>query len=331
MSIDHSSHPAEQAADLAAVAALLEIAEELGVSSLLDRAEPFSVDDLAAVAGAPRQNCAEFVNALRAAGLVDRIGDSSRFQPCSQLADLRYEAGYLSWAMNANRPYIENALEFIRDPDGAAGKYGRDGRWVAASSRWVGSLGFYPRAFSEIVRLHPAKVVDLGAGAGGLLIHLLRTLLDATGTAIDVNRAACEEAGSAAERAGVADRLEVLNQSIESLVADPAPVRDAEVVHAGFVMHDVVRDAEMSMAVLRVCRESTAKGCRLVVTDAVPYVSASRERAFSALFTYLHASSMNVQLPTEEQWLAMFRGAGFTDITCAPHRMPGARMFVVGS
>ena len=329
MSIDNSTRPGEAAADLAAVAALLEIAEELGVSPLLDRAEPFTVDDIAAVAAAPRQNCAEFVKALNAAGLVDRIGDSHQFMPCSNMADLRYESGYVLWAMNANRPYIENALEFLRDPDGAARKYGRDGRWVATSSRWVGSQGFYPHAFSEIVNFQPAKVADLGAGAGGLLIHLLRTLPDSVGTGIDMSSAACEEARCAAERAGVADRLNVVNRRIESLVDDPSPLEGADVVHAGFVMHDVVGDVEMFMALLRTCRAATAKGCRLVVTDAMPYVPTSRERTFSALFTYLHASSMNVRLPTEEQWYAMFRRAGYAEIRCVPHRMPAARMFVV--
>ncbi|GII64845.1 methyltransferase type 12 [Sphaerisporangium krabiense] len=330
MSIDQSTHPGETAADLAAVAALLEIAEEIGITPLLDRAEPFTVEDVAAAAAAPTRNCAEFVNALHAAGLVDRVGESERFLPCPDMADRRYESGYVLWAMNANRPYIENAPEFLRDPGEATRKYDRDGRWVATSSRWVGSQGFYPRAFSEIVNLRPAKVADLGAGAGGLLVHLLRTLPGSTGTAIDMSAAACEEAGRAARRAGVADRLTVVNRKIESLVEDPSPVRDADVVHAGFVMHDVVGDPETFTAVLRACREATADGCRLIVTDAVPYVPVARERAFSALFTYLHGTSMNVRLPTEEQWLDLFRRAGYTDVTSVPHRMPGGRMFVAG-
>ncbi len=328
MSIDHSTSPSEAAADLAAVAALLEIAEEIGLSPLLDRGEPFTVDDVASATAAPVRNCAEFVTALLAAGLVDRIGDSREFVPCRRLADRRYESGYLSWAMNANRPYIENALEFVRDPDGAGAKYSRDGRWVAMSSRWVGSQGFYPHAFAEIAGLRPAVVVDLGAGAGGLLIHLLRTLPDSLGTAIDMSSAACDEARRAAERAGVARRLTVVNRNIESLPDDPSPVEGANVVHAGFVLHDVAGDAEMLLAVLRTCRARAAKDCRLVVTDGVPYVPAPRERAFSALFTYLHASSMNVRLPTEEQWQAFFRRAGYTNVSCVQHRMPTGRMFV---
>lgn len=329
MSIEHSARPAETAAELAAVAALLEIAEEVGISPLLDGAAPFTVDDVAAVADAPRENCAEFVHALHVAGLVESVGDASEFLPCKGMADRRYESGYLSWAMNANRPYIENASEFLQNPGEASRKYDRDGRWVAVSSRWVGSQGFYPYAFSEIVKLRPARVADLGAGAGSLLVHLLRTLPNSTGTAIDMSGAACAEARDAAERAGVADRLRVVNRTIESIVDDPSPVAGVDVVHAGFVLHDVIADAETFLAVLRTCRAVTAEGARVVVTDAVPYVPVPRERAFSALFTYLHASSMNVRLPTEEQWRDMFLDAGYTDVVCVPHRMPTGRMFVV--
>jgi hypothetical protein len=156
----------------------------------------------------------------------------------------------------------------------------------------------------------------------------LRTLPDSAGVALDLSDAACAEAARAAERAGVADRLDVVNRSIESLADDRSPVRGAEVVHAGYVLHDVVGDEAVIDAVLRACRTSAAPGCRLVVTDAVPYAGNPRERAFSALFTYLHASAMDVRLPTEEQWEATFRRTGFTDVTCVPHRMPGGRMFV---
>lgn len=329
MTVDHSVRTGEIAADLAAVAALLEIAEEIGVSPLLNRAEPFTVDDVAAATAAPRESCAEFVGALCVAGLIERFDRGESFRSRPDMADRRYESGYLTWAMSANRPYIEHALEFLRDPVTAAQDHDRDGRRVAVFSRWVGSLGFYPLAFDRITELRPARVVDLGAGAGGLLVHLLTTLPDCTGTAIDMSAAACAEARLSAERAGVAERLDVVNRPIESLVHDPSPVRDADVVHAGFVLHDLAGDPDTFVDVLRACRAATAPGCRLIVTDAVPYVPTARERAFSALFTYLHASSMGVQLPTEEQWAGMFRRAGYTDVTCTPHRMPAGRLFVV--
>jgi SAM-dependent methyltransferase len=324
----NNQHSCETAADLAAVAALLEIAEELGASPLLDRAEPFTVDDLADAGCMSGDGATGFVEALCASGLVERTDDARTFVPCADMADRRYESGYLSWSLDANRPFIEYAPEFFRDPVSAAEKYQRDGRRVAVSSRWVGSMGFYPAAFSTIIGCRPGRITDLGAGAGALVINVLRTLPASSGVVLDMSAGACEEAVRAATRVGVADRFEVVNRKIESLVDDPTPVEGADLVHAGFVMHDVSADPETLDAVLRSCRTSMAPGGRLVITDAIPYASDPRERKFSALFTYLHATFMAVRLPTQDQWLDALRTAGFADVTCTDHRMPGARMFV---
>jgi SAM-dependent methyltransferase len=323
-----SHHSTETAADLAAVAALLEIAEELGVSPLLDQGEPFTLSELAEAGEMADEGATGFVEALCAAGLVEQTGDPEKFVPSGDMADRRYESGYLSWSLNANRPFIEYAPEFFRDPAGAAEKYQRVGRRVAVSSRWVGSMGFYPAAFSLIVDSRPGRITDLGAGAGALVINVLRTLPASSGVVLDMSAGACAEATRAATRAGVADRFQVVNRKIESLVDDPSPVEGADLVHAGFVMHDVSADPETLEAVLRSCRTAMAAGGRLVVTDAIPYAADQRERKFSALFTYLHSAFMAVRLPTEAQWQGAFRAAGFTDVSCTEHRMPGARMFV---
>jgi SAM-dependent methyltransferase len=318
----------ETAADLAAVAGILEIAENLGISHLLDRAAPFTLDEVTDSAKVSEPAATTFLQAMIAADLVVPGADPRRFTPCADLADRRYAAGYLTWALDANRPYLDNAAAFLRDPESAGATYQRDGRRVAVSSRWIGSFGFYPGIISEIIGRKPSHVVDLGAGAGGLLIQLLAALPESHGLALDLSAAACEEAGLAAGRAGVGDRFQVVNRSIESLIEDPSPVHGANVVHAGFVMHDVVSRHDVFTDLLRTLRASLAEGGCLVVTDAVPYVPDRRERSFSALFTYLHASSMGVQLPTEDEWQDAFLRAGFADVKSTPLRMPGSRMFV---
>jgi SAM-dependent methyltransferase len=318
----------EIAADLAANAALLEMTEGLGLSTLLDRGEPFTLDEVTAIADIPEASALSFLQALLSSGLVEQGTSARHFAPCADLADRRYEAGYLSWSLNANRPYIDHVAEFLRQPVATVGQYQRDGRRVAVSSRWIGSYGFYPDVISAITSRKPQRIVDVGAGAGGLLIQLLAALPDSSGVALDLSAAACEEAERAAREAGVHDRLTVVNRSIESLIDDAGPVRDADVVHAGFVMHDVLGTPDVLDGVLRTCRESVAHGGCLVVTDAVPYVDNPRERAFSTLFTYLHAAAMGVRLPSEDGWHATFKRAGFSDVTSTPLRMPGSRMFV---
>jgi SAM-dependent methyltransferase len=318
----------EIAADLAANATLLEIAENLRLSTLLDRGTPFTLAEVTAAAGVTETRALLFLRAMVAAGLLASDGEAGPFVPCADLADRRYEAGYLSWSLNANRPYIDHAELFLRDPEPAGRQHQRDGRRVAVSSRWIGSHGFYPGVLSEIINRKPQRVVDLGAGAGALLIHLLTVLPTSTGVALDSSASACEEAERASRRAWVSDRLTVVNRSVESLIDDPAPVDGADVVHAGFVMHDVVQNPEVFDGVLRTCRERMAEGGCLVITDAVPYANGTRERAFSALFSYLHESSMGVRLPSEDQWRSLFQRAGFATVTSTPLRMPGSRLFV---
>ena len=246
----------EMAADLAANAALLEMADVLGISPIFDGGVSFSVAEVAAAADIPEASALSFLRALQAAGLVDGDENGQYFTACADLADRRYDAGYLSWSLNANRPYIDHAAELLRHPEATVGKYQRDGRRVAISSRWIGSYGFYPDVISEITRRKPARIVDLGAGAGGLLIHLLKALPASSGLALDLSAGACEEAEFAARQADVHERLAVVNRSIESLVDDPGPVRGADVVHAGFVMHDATRDMDVLDAILRACREA---------------------------------------------------------------------------
>jgi SAM-dependent methyltransferase len=283
---------------------------------------------VASAAGLPETSALSFLQALLHAGLIQQDSGARHFAPCADLADRRYESGYLSWSLNANRPYIDHVVEFLRQPDEAVGRYQRDGRRVAVSSRWIGSYGFYPGIIAEITSRKPQRIVDLGAGAGGLLIHLLTALPGSSGVALDLSAAACQEAQRAAREADVDDRLTVVNRSIESLIGDPGLLRDSDVVHAGFVMHDLLRAPDVFDGILRTCRECMAsQGC-VVVTDAVPYVGTPGERAFSSLFTYLHAASMGVRLPSEDEWRAAFGRAGFSDVTSTPLPMPGSRMFV---
>lgn len=318
----------EIAADLAANTALLEMADALGISVILDQGTAFSVDEVTAAADIPEAAALSFLRALVSAGLVTEDVDGQLFTPCAELPDIRYDAGYLSWSLNANRPYIDHVAELLRHPEATAGKYQRDGRRVAVSSRWIGAYGFYPEVISEITGRKPLRIVDLGAGAGGLLIQLLKALPAASAIALDLSAAACEQAELSARQENVQDRLTVVNRSIESLIDDAEPVRGADVVHAGFVMHDAARDPDVLDGVLRACRESISDNGALVVTDSVPYVANSRERAFSALFTYVHSGAMGISLPTEEDWRAAFQRAGFSTVTSTPLRMPGSRVFV---
>jgi SAM-dependent methyltransferase len=318
----------EQAAELAAVAALLQIGAELGVDQLLDSGESFGVAELADLAAVPPGRAGDYLAALAAAGLVTEDEATHRFRAASDYPDLRHQAGYLTWTMSANSPFIANAREFLTDADDAARRHRRDGRRVAVSSRWIGERAFYPAVVERVQEHGARRVVDLGAGAAGLLIQQLLGDPGRTGLALDISSAACAAAREAAERAGVADRLEVTERSIESLVEDPGPIVGADVIQACFVMHDAVQDRTLFQELLGRCRDALAPDGFLAVVDAVYCAPQAHERMFSALFSYLHESFMGIRLPSEQEWEEHFRAAGFSKVECLPQILPGGRLFV---
>ncbi|MEU6074081.1 class I SAM-dependent methyltransferase [Micromonospora sp. NPDC047074] len=318
----------DDAADLAGVAALLQIGAEIGVDRLLDSGGTFSAAELAGVADLPQAGVNDYLAALVAAGLVVGTEVPGRFRAADDYPDRRYAAGYVSWAMSANGPFLANAREFLTDRDAAARLHRRDGRRVAVSSRWIGERAFYPPIVDRVAAAGALRVADLGAGAGGLLIRLLGQDPARTGVALDSSGAACAAAREAAAAAGVDDRLQVVERTVESLADDPGPVEGANAVLACFVMHDIVADEAVAKAVLGACRDALAPGGFMAVADAISYAPDPAERRFSALFTYLHATFMSVALPPERQWLDTFRAAGFSRTECVPLGVPGGRLFV---
>ncbi|MFJ6811330.1 class I SAM-dependent methyltransferase [Streptomyces anulatus] len=318
----------ESVADAAAVATLLQIGAEIGADQVLDSGETFSAPDMAKAADVPLVGVTAYLTALFAAGLIVETEVPGDFQVAADYTDLRHQAGYVSWAMHANGPFIDNARAFLTDPAMAARTHRRNGQRVAVSSRWIGERAFYPQIVERVVAAGALRVTDLGAGAGGLLIQLLHGNPARTGTAVDSNGAACAAAREAALASGVHDRLTVVERPIESLVDDPGPVAGAEAILACYVMHDIVADDSTAQNVLGALRDALAPGGFLAVADAVSYAQQPEERKFSALFTYLHATFMSVSLPAEQEWLDKFERAGFSQTRTVPIGLPGGRLFV---
>jgi SAM-dependent methyltransferase len=326
--------PAEPAADFASAAALLEIGDRLGLLTHLDSGDPVSPGTLARAAQLPEAGVANYLEAMVMAEIVEEVpGQENMFRVVPEFMQIRYEAGYASWTMNANRPFIENAREFLESPQKARSSYLRDFRQVAVASQWVGAVAFYAAALSTILDEQPSRVVDLGAGTARLLIEILGRRPGTTAVALDLDAAACAEASAAAARAQVGDRLTVVTRSIESLASDPSPVAGADVIHGGFVFHDMMPVDEqpgerIADLVLRQCLQALNPGGILAITDAVPYVTTPRERRFSAAMTYFHQQFMGRRLLTEAEWTATLTAAGFDRVTVVQHRFPSGRLYV---
>ena len=330
MTVEHDTEQWERAADAAGAAALLEIGDRVGLLPRFDLGQQVRAGELAEVTGLPEAGISGYLEALCSAGIIEEVSEGSgTFQTAADFSQIRYESGYLSWALNANRPFVEHAVEFFHDAREAGDRYRRDGRQVAVSSEWMGSFGFYPVALKTILDAKPSRVVDLGAGTGRLVIEILLSLTESTGVALDLDTEACAEARRSGDRAGVGERLTVVERSIQSVAADPSPVEGADVVHAGFVFHDMMPEEEdVADAVLANCREALAPGGMMAITEAVPYVQNTRERRFSAIVTYYHQQFMRRRLLNEKEWQDKLLSAGFSDVQCVSHRFPTGRLLV---
>jgi SAM-dependent methyltransferase len=318
-------------ADCAASAAFLELGERLGVLEHLVPGKDISATELAAAANLPEPRVRAYLDALVAAALLQRSPEG-HYRTAPDFAFQRYGAGYLSWALNANRPFIECGREFFADPATARAVHQRDGRQVAVSSEWMGSLGFYPPLLGAILDARPRRIADLGAGSGALVIDVLGVLPECTGVALDLASGACAAAREAARRAGVASRLTVVERSIQSVADDPAVLDGADVISAGFVFHDMMPEEEdVADAVLANCRRSLRPGGFMAITEAVPYAGNGRERRFSALVSYYHTEFMGRRLLDESQWAAKLAQAGFGGLRVIQPPFPTGRLFIASA
>jgi SAM-dependent methyltransferase len=316
------------APDLAAAAALLEMGDRLGVVAHLDSDTPLETAAVASELELPEAALVRYLDALESAGIAIREGEG-RYRACADFATVCHQAGYISWTMNANRPFIEHAREFFTDWERASRTYLRDFREVAVSSEWMGSHAFYPAALDTIIDAKPRKVVDLGAGTCRLLIEVLEAVPGSTGVGLDFAADACRAAELAVAQAGMSERLTVLERPIQSVATDPEMLKDADVIHAGFVFHDMLPEEEdVCDEVLAKCRESLAPGGFLAITDAVPYLRNERERRFSAAVSYYHGEFMRRRLQSEEQWVERLRSAGFSDVRAVTLAFPTGRLFL---
>ncbi|MBX9422356.1 MULTISPECIES: trans-aconitate 2-methyltransferase [Streptomyces] len=320
---------------LAAAAALMEMGDRLGVTDAITVGEDFTVAEIAAVTELPEEGVAGYLEALESAGIIDAVPDpagsgaSGRFRTGADYERIQHQAGYLSWTMNANRPFIENARAYLTDPGKPTGAYTRDGRQVAISSQWMGAQAFYPAALDAIFRLGPQRIVDLGAGTCRLLIEVLQAFPDSSAVGLDLDPASCRAAEKAAVQAGVGDRLTVVERPIQSVADDPGPLAGADVIHAGFVFHDMMPEEEsVADAVLARCREALRPGGVMAITDAVPYLRNPRERAFSAIVTYYHRQFMKRKLLTEQEWQDKLLAAGFSSVEVVELGFPTGRLFL---
>lgn len=326
--------PSSTAQTLAGKAILLEIGAKAGILDPLLSQREISVAEVATSSGVPESFVSGYYKALTHAGLAKIAAESTNGNHFSAAPDLQQsvnDAGYIVWGLMSCAPLITNARAFSENMINSAETYVRDGEHVARTSKWMGENDFYPHAENAIVSSRPKKIVDLGSGTCGLLMRCLRKLPEAQGVGVDINKDACDKARSILQNAGMDQRISVIEAPIQSLVQNPAPLEGADIIHAGFVFHDLMPDEEATLdALLRTFRKQAPRGM-LVVVDAVPFAHSPGEDAFSAAFTFLHSHFMSRKFLTEDGWKEKLFQAGYNSVEISQLGISGGRIFTARS
>lgn len=322
------------AQDLAGKAILLEIGANVGILDPLVLQKEVSASEVAKKAGVPEPFVSAYYIALTHAGLAkarSKHPNEDHFTASQNLQRSINEAGYIVWGIMSCAPLIANASAFSLDLGASAEVHLRNGAHVARTSKWMGEGDFYPQAEDAILASHPRKIVDLGSGTCSLLIRCLNKLPEAYGVGIDINKDACNKAKAIIKAAGMDARISVVEAPIQSLIDNPAPLEGTDVIHAGWVFHDLLPDEEATLdALLQTFHHSAPHGA-LVVVDAVPYAHNPGENAFSAAFTFLHSHFMARQFLTEDGWREKLSNAGYNNVRISRLGISGGRIFTAKS
>lgn len=330
-SVDTVKREPSTAQTIAGRAVLLEIGAKLGVIDTFLSQKSVNVGEVARAAGVEPSMVAAYYAALAHAGLAQREGrednGGSRYVAPPDFNQSINECGYVLWGLVSCAPLLANAMAFAKDLPSAVELFPRDGEHVARTSRYMGEQDFYPPAEHAVVSARPRRIVDLGSGTCGLLMRCLRKLPEATAVGIDLNPDACAKARDIVAAAGMSERIRVVEAPIQSLVTDPSPLEGAEVIHGGFVFHDLMPDEEATLDALLATFRRAAPRAAVIVVDAVPYAPDTHEQAFSAAFTFLHSHFMGRRLMPEGEWRRKLNQAGYTSVTVDKLGISGGRIF----
>lgn len=316
------------AQDLTGKAILFEIGAKAGILDLIEDNEIISVSEISRQLDIPEDFVTTYLETFENLQLLSRHSNQINYIKSPDYEAEKNKIGYLCWGMMSCAPLIANTKAFTANFDNAVNTHHRCGEHVARTSKWMGEVDFYPHAESVICDLKPRKMVDLGSGTCGLLIRLAGKIKGLAGVGVDLSKDACEQAKIRLQNLGLDKQIQVIEAPIQALVENNSVFRDADVVHAGFVFHDLMPDEEETLDALLACINKTAPKAILVIVDAVPFAKAVHERSFSSAFTFLHKFFMGRRLQSEEEWHTKLAKAGYTDISIKPLGISGGRVFV---
>jgi len=257
------------------VSQAIHVAATLGIADLLWDG-PRSVDELAAATGSRATALYRLLRALASVGVFAEA--DGRFSQTSLSEYLRTDApgSVRAWAMYMGRPYVWSPWAYLGDSVRTGepvfpALHGTSAWDYRAAHPEEGAIfdaamtGLSAAAAAAVVRSYDFSrirvLVDVGGGQGELLAAILAANPAVRGILFDQPHVVAG-AGSVLERAGVADRCEVVGGSFFEAVPGGA---DAYLLKS--VVHDW--DDARAVEILRGCREAMSETGRLLLVEGV--------------------------------------------------------------
>lgn len=211
----------------------------------------------------------------------------------------------------------------------------QDGHLTAlgCAQNWTFQKPLFDEATAGLAFTHAA---DIGCGAATRLIHLVESRPGTTGIGVDVNAEACQLARQNVKRAGLDDRITIVQADMLDVVSDPAAypqVAEADLVTSYFILHHFVGGEIGGRPFLTAFREAFPAARHVVVADG--FTEEPGERApVTPLFTLayeLFHDVMGIDLQTHAAQRRHFADAGFTVLREIEFGHPLEWLFVLGS
>jgi O-methyltransferase domain/Dimerisation domain len=305
------------------VSQAIHVAATLGVADLLADG-PRTSDELAVATDAHAGSLYRLLRALSSVGVFHE-DDGRRFSltPMGALMRSDVPGSLRGWAMHVGRPYFQeawghlehsvrtgdNAFQHVHGTDVWAYRAERPDESAIFDLAMESLTGAANRALLDAYDFGRfASVVDVGGGNGALLAALLGEFPAMRGVLLDQPHVVAN-AAAVLERAGVADRCEIVGGSF----FDEVPAGgDAYTLKS--IIHDYEDDR--AVTILRVCRRAMAADAALLLIERIVGPPNEDPRAKFSDLNMLVAPAGRER--TLQEWDALVTLAGFRLTTATP-------------
>ncbi|MFI6044197.1 SAM-dependent methyltransferase [Nocardia sp. NPDC051321] len=237
------------------------------------------------------------------------------------------DRGYLVWLTGGYGEALTAFADLLTDKQTFGKDIDRNVRWVAVGSAIIGKQDLWPHVADVVREFEFHHIADLGCGNGHYLISLCHEV-GVAGMGVDISPDACAEAEREVSKAGLSDRIRIIEADAGNLKAVPG-IDDIDLVITFFFLHEVLEHGyDVLVAYLRQIQESLPKGAHMLTAEVGP---PEFDKDSPELFTPEYALTqalMEQKLLDEDGWRRAFTDAGFEVRQVIRPELPEARIIL---